>query len=88
MLDVYAVIYGATDKHMKGLIALMREVMRRMRVEEKYILIFQDIIIWATCFDEEEVKKAQGRLKMRCKEIILVSKGMMDPRDLPLDYMV
>ena len=40
MLGVYAVIHGATDKHKAGLIALTREVMRRMQVDEKFILTF------------------------------------------------
>ena len=37
MLGLYAVIHGATDKHMKGLEALTLEVMARMRIDENYL---------------------------------------------------
>ena len=87
VLGIYAVVHGATDKHIEGINALAREVMQRMGVDEKYQLIFQDLFVWTTCMDQELLNQAMRRLRIRNRELTLMAKGMMSPKDLPSGFM-
>lgn len=88
LLGFYAVLRGANKYYTEAVRDLTKEVLRRMRVDESFTDFVAAASIWLVSTDLASIAKAQDRLKMQCKQLTLISKQLLDPKDLDSSYLI
>ena len=57
--------------------------MRKMKVDEQHLEFFTALVTWLSSNDPLKIKEAQAKLNMRFRELTLVARQLLDPKDLP-----
>ena len=88
LLGLYAILRGGDKTHKSALRAISVELLRRMQIDEGYCDFMNAVVTWIASRDSESIKEAQAMLKMHYRDLTFVAKGLLDPRDLPVGYMI
>jgi hypothetical protein len=87
LMGLYAMLRGAEDKHADVIKAVTVEVLHRSRLDESNTTFCTNLVELVASFDVPTLKRAQNKLGLQCRELLMVSKRIMSPKDLPQGYL-
>jgi hypothetical protein len=78
-MGLYAMLRGAESQHNNVLHAVTVELLKRSRLDETHVEFCSHLVQLVSSVDIETLKRAQNKLGLQCRELLMVSKRIISP---------